>query len=229
MNYLPSAIVAVAANIAFLGAASAQVITTWTATDDLYTNKTSNLVLNEDTNRLLVGVTQYGYLRFETASAYSYSNLNNIQSATLRIFLPYNAGNPTSSLSVTAQNILDSSDNWNDGGSNPAVGDVFTPGLGALQSTTSVTGSNNPGIYFDWDVTSLVKSANAGLGNNIMSFRLEMTGGTFRFAGTDHVSGFYPQLVVTSVPEPQSWMLLGLGLAVLVVSRRRLSRVSAAL
>jgi hypothetical protein len=205
---------------AWFSPTASAVITTWTASDSLYTNTRITNLVTESTppNRILVGSAYYGYVRFDTGS--TYSNLNDIESAVLRIYLPYSMSNGSST--VSAINILDSweEDNWN-----PEVGEAFTPSIGSLSSGTAVNGTTNPGIYWEWDVTSLVKSSDAGLGNNIMSFRLDSSQ-TIRFAGLDHASGFYPQLVVTAVPEPRSWALLGLGLTALVVFRRRPQRDS---
>jgi len=205
---------------AFVPKASA-VITTYSAAADLYTLSGTVTSL---TNRLLVGGNDVSYATFSISGL----NFTDVTNATFGIYLVNNGANTQTAQTLTLTIMTPASAaSMSDGGTSPALSSVYTPGVVSGQSTTLSVSGSSPSQYFTFNVTSLVTAANTSGG--VIGFAITGPAATiFRFTDRDPANdsvnanaGFAETLIVTTIPEPTTYALCGLGASLLVIRQIR--------
>jgi hypothetical protein len=136
--------------------------------------------------RILVGGGQTGYVAFPTASL-GKTTPDKIRSATLRLYLPYDAKNTQGNITLFVRSIAADAPAWDDSGKNPVPCETFTPSVSRSGAVSVVVKGDEAGSnrYCEWDVTDLVKKLLATKPEHPaqLSFQVETRGGIFRFNG----------------------------------------------
>ncbi len=218
--------IALLSSLLFCGVSNASTIV-WSATDNLYATNSNDTVPGSGVGqRILVGSGYDSYVTFDTDG--TYADVSQIESAILRLYLPYNSSNTSSDIEVTVNMVLNSYDDWTTWTTDdtyPEAGDVISVSYTLSPSAaTIVTGTDTSGAWFEWDVTGLVKILNSGLDNNIATFLLTASDGSvFRFEGVGNTlgSGNTPQLVVTAIPEASSVILGAMAFLIPLLAKKK--------
>lgn len=136
-----------------------------------------------------------------------------VTSATLRLYQDFN---PQDGITFDVFQVLQ------DWGEATLTYDTRPTLAGSAASSMTISGSA-PGLYREWDVTSLVQAWVNGAADNFgMAVIRDPDSDPWPyFRSRENVNGGNPQLVVNAVPEPASMAALAVGAAALLRRRRK--------